>query len=79
MPGATLKITNLQEKSNTSPGKSSVSRIILSNCVTNFFENINSPDDFAEQVYKADSLPSLSLVMPSSIDALFARLFSDRE
>jgi len=73
-----VEIANLQEKSDASPGKCSMNRIILNCGVPDLLEEINPPDDLAKQVHNYDGLSTLSGISPFFIDAFLLCVFGKR-
>ena len=79
MSFAIFNITNLQEKSNTSPRKCSMNRIILNSRIPDLLKKIDPLGDLAKQIHEDDGLPTLSCVSPSFLDTLFLWLLSEFE
>ena len=61
--------TNLQKKSDASPGKCSMDGIILNSNISNLLEKINPLSDLAKQVSEDNCLSTLPSISPSLINA----------
>jgi hypothetical protein len=67
--------TNLEEKSDASPGKCGMDRIILGSIISNLPEKINPFNDLAKEVSEDNCLSTLPGISPSLIDAFLLGLF----